>query len=112
MPIWLDAALVVGGLFALIALMPDFDGRNGEDWERRDPPPARLAAQGPQWPGSRVMDRTPAALELKNSRQPSRRRPGPRPVFRFVCRAGAACWARKTKNLARPSPGWSGEIFG
>jgi hypothetical protein len=26
----------IGGLFALIALMPDFDGRNAEDWDRQE----------------------------------------------------------------------------
>jgi hypothetical protein len=27
---------VIGGLFALIALMPDFDGWREGDWDRRD----------------------------------------------------------------------------
>ena len=27
---------VVGGIFALIALMPPFDGRNPEDWDRQE----------------------------------------------------------------------------
>jgi hypothetical protein len=29
-------ACVLGGFFALIALMPDFDGRNGADWGQQE----------------------------------------------------------------------------
>jgi hypothetical protein len=32
-----SAICFMGGLFALIALMPDFDGWREDDWERRDP---------------------------------------------------------------------------
>jgi hypothetical protein len=31
------AILLVGGLFALIALMPEFDGWHEGDWEPREP---------------------------------------------------------------------------
>src|ERR1700742_4891088 len=32
----LALACVIGGLFALIALMPDFDGRHAADWDRQE----------------------------------------------------------------------------
>ncbi len=35
MPTWISVVCCVGGLFALIALMPDFDGRRDGDWDRR-----------------------------------------------------------------------------
>jgi hypothetical protein len=32
----LSLIVVIGGLAALIALLPDFDGRRGEDWDRQE----------------------------------------------------------------------------